>query len=449
MRPHGPRRIVLSVAALVGIVALGLGINSDMHTRSQLRQAQASLSSARSKLQLTLRSLSTDVKELKRTTGQRDTLQSELTTTSDELASAEASLSTSKAGLSAAQNSLASQGIDIAILNTCLAGVEQALNQIAVGDNTGAVNSISGVSTSCHALQAEGKGGPVFPFDFPDPDVIRVGGTYYGYATNSAGGNIQTVQSTDLTHWTLVGNALPRLPQWARAGDTWAPGVFGLGGRFLLYYAAVDAASGKECVSVAVAPDPQGPFVDGSVAPLVCQLDLGGSLDPSPFLDATGTPYLVWKSQGVRGQVPAIWSQQLTADGTALAGQSPRILVQPTQSWEGGIVEGPFVVPWSGRYYVFYSANNWNSPDYAIGVAICQGPTGPCSKLLDHALVASQGAFSGPGGPSLFTDSQGELWIAFHGWLPTAVGYPNSRFLFLRPVTFDANLPVVASAPNP
>jgi beta-xylosidase len=158
---------------------------------------------------------------------------------------------------------------------------------------------------------------------------------------------------------------------------------------------------------------------------------------------------LVWKSQGVPGQVPAIWSQQLTADGTALAGESPRILVQPTQSWEGGIVEGPFVLPWSGRYYVFYSANNWNSADYGIGVAVCQGPTGPCSKPLDHALVASQGAFSGPGGPSLFTDSQGGLWIAFHGWLPTAVGYPNSRFLFLRPVTFDANMPVVASAPTP
>jgi len=113
------------------------------------------------------------------------------------------------------------------------------------------------------------------------------------------------------------------------------------------------------------------------------------------------------------------------------------------------VIEGPFVLPWSGRYYLFYSANNWNSSNYAIGVAICQGPTGPCSKPLDHSIVVSQGAaMSGPGGPSLFTDTRGKLWIAFHAWLPSAVGYPNSRLLFLRQVTFTDNLPVVQSLPS-
>ena len=142
----------------------------------------------------------------------------------------------------------------------------------------------------------------------------------------------------------------------------------------VLYCAVVDGLTGKECISVAVAADPQGPFVDNSTAPLECQLDLGGSIDPSPFLDASGTPYLVWKSQGATGQPSAIWSTQLTADGIGLVGSAAQILVRPSQSWERGVVEGPSMLLWSGRYYLFYSANNWDSANYAIGVATCPGP---------------------------------------------------------------------------
>ncbi|HVA04706.1 MAG TPA: family 43 glycosylhydrolase [Acidimicrobiales bacterium] len=437
---------------MAGIAALALlttGLLSDLHVRSELRQARSSLKATRSRLGITLKRLSSAEASLTSTTGERDTLQLALNNTSRELSAAEASLASTQGSLANANTGLAFQGIDITTLNTCLAGVEQALNQIAVGDQNGAVTSISAASSSCQTLQGQSRGGAVFPFDFPDPDVIRVGSIYYGYATNSAVGNIQMIQSTDLIHWTVDGNALPHLASWALPGYTWAPGVFELNGTFVLYYAAVYGLTGKECISVAVAADPRGPFVDSSTTPLVCQLDLGGSIDPSPFVDAAGTPYLTWKSQGAKGQAPTIWSQQLSADGTTLVGQAPTALLQASQGWEAGVVEGPSMLPWAGRYYLFYSANNWNSANYAIGVAVCQGPTGPCSKPFDHSIVVSQGtAMSGPGGPSLFTDTQGGLWIAFHAWLPSAVGYPHSRLLYLRQVTFTNYLPVVQSTPK-
>ena len=442
--PSRLRRMVVLVGAVVGTSVLGSGIASDLHVRSELRQARSTLEFIRMHLALTVSKLSSVESTLNMTTSQRDALQVDLTTTSQELATAKASLSTTQAGLSNANKSLASQGVDIAKLNTCLGGVERALNQIAVGNNSSAVASISGVSSSCQSLQT-GTGGSVYPFDFPDPDVIRVGNVYYGYATNSAAGNIQLIQSSDLVHWTVDGDALSHLASWAHSGYTWAPGVFELNGTFVLYYAAVDGLTGKECISVAVAAGPQGPFADDSKAPLECQLDLGGSIDPSPFLDASGTPYLVWKSQGTIGERSAIWSQQLTADGTGLAGSASQILVRPSQSWEGGVVEGPFMLIWSGRYYLFYSANNWDSANYAIGVATCQGPTGPCSKPLDHTLLESQEGMAGPGGPSLFADQDGRLWMAFHAYLPTAVGYPNSRLLFLRRLSFADNVPLVQS----
>ncbi len=132
------------------------------------------------------------------------------------------------------------------------------------GDNAKAANDISVVSDACTELAGGTKSGLVYPFDFPDPDVILVGQTYYAYATNSVAGNIQIIDSTDLEHWTAVGNALPHLPSWAIKGSTWAPSVTQIGGQYDLYYAVDPMASATECISVATAASPQGPFTDTS-----------------------------------------------------------------------------------------------------------------------------------------------------------------------------------------
>jgi hypothetical protein len=38
--------------------------------------------------------------------------------------------------------------------------------------------------------------------------------------------------------------------------------------------------------------------------------------------------------------------------------------------------------------------------------------------------------------------------MAFHAWVPGAVGYPNSRDLYLRPVDLSGAVPSIA-APGP
>lgn len=410
-------------------------------TRAALRRAQAGLQATRTRLTGVLAELASTRAALVRTTDRSGVLQTALTHTAAELNAANANLTSARTG-----DFL--QGLSVVALNSCLAGVEQALNAASTGNTNGAVAAISSVADSCQALEgASGDaGGPVYPFDFPDPDVIRVGSTYYGYATNSAGGNIQIVSSPDLTHWSPLGNALPQLPGWADAGASWAPGVIGLAGRYVLYYSVVEESSGDHCISVAVAATPQGPFTDSSKSPLVCQRNLGGSIDPSPFVAPDGTAYLVWKSQGTGSQPPTIWSQPLNPSGTSLAAAPPRALLQPGPAWEGGVVEGPAMLVSGGEYLLFYSANDWNSASYAIGVAECQGPSGPCTRR-SGPLLASQSAFAGPGGPSLFTDPSGGLWMAFHAWRPRAVGYPNSRLLFIRRLSLSSGWPVVGSAP--
>jgi hypothetical protein len=104
------------------------------------------------------------------------------------------------------------QGAGIDTLQTCLGGVKNAFSQITAKNNTQAAKDISAVSGACTQLAGGTSTGLVYPFDFPDPAVILEGQTYYAYATNSVAGNIQIIDSSDLSHWTAVGNALPSLP---------------------------------------------------------------------------------------------------------------------------------------------------------------------------------------------------------------------------------------------
>ena len=56
--------------------------------------------------------------------------------------------------------------------------------------------------------------------------------------------------------------------------------MYAHGDGYIAYYTTADTASKRQCVSRAVAPSPVGPFVDDSTGPLICQSELGGTIDP-------------------------------------------------------------------------------------------------------------------------------------------------------------------------
>src|SRR5688500_10621901 len=45
---------------------------------------------------------------------------------------------------------------------------------------------------------------PVLNIDFPDPDLLKVGDTYYAYATGAGPTNIQMARSKDLVKWDVL-----------------------------------------------------------------------------------------------------------------------------------------------------------------------------------------------------------------------------------------------------
>ena len=285
---------------------------------------------------------------------------------------------------------------------------------------------------------------PVFSADFPDPFVFNAGGVYVAMATNANGPNIQIVSSADLKNWVLHRDALPSLPPWAVEGRTWAPSMVKTSAGYVLYYTARHRTGGINCIGRAFGPTPYGPFADRNPIPLVCQSGYrNGSIDPSPYVDKYGRPWLLWKSEGTAGIEPTrIWSRPLRYDGLEFEGPAFELL-RTDQAWEGPIIENPSMVYAGGKLLLFYSGGRWQNETYAINWAHCHGPGGPCTKNLGP-WVRTTGPVVGPGGQEFFRSPNGKLWMSYHAWEAGKVGYPQGiRTLRIDRVIMKDGQPVL------
>lgn len=295
----------------------------------------------------------------------------------------------------------------------------------------------------------QARGPALCEWDFADPFVLPAGERYFAYATNARGCNVQVMESQDLRHWEHRGDALPELPRWAAPGRTWAPVVLArAGGSYVLYYTVAEPTADRQAIGAAVAHHPAGPFVDGSAGPLIYQRDAGGSIDPSPFVDGDGTAYLLWKCDANALNRPSsLWIGALSPDGLRLVGE-PTELLRHDRSWERPLIEAPAMLARGGAYYLFYSANWWESPSYAVGYATGPGPRGPFRKVTRRRawLVAGTDGV-GPGGQEFFTDAEGGLRMAYHAWAPGSVGYSGGgcRSLRIARISFVDGEPVASA----
>lgn len=295
----------------------------------------------------------------------------------------------------------------------------------------------------------------VYTFDAPDPFVLRDDDQYYAYTTNAGtpwGGvqHLPVLQSSDLATWHPVGDGFPNLPGWVQPGRTWAPSVSPSGDGFVLFYAAMERSSGRQCIGKARSRRPTGPFRDTRRGPVVCQRSLGGSIDPYLFQDRDGARYLLWKNDGnCCGLGVSLWGQRLGADDR-LTGR-PQRLLSYDRSWERPLIENPALVrspDRGGPYHLFYAANWYESASYATGLARCSSPLGPCRKITTNAPWHGSTAHAlGPGGAAFFTDTAGRNWMGLHGWArpPGLVGYAIGarRSLFIEKVDFSGTGPRV------
>ncbi len=299
---------------------------------------------------------------------------------------------------------------------------------------------------------------PVLRQNFPDPHLIRVDGTFYAFATNGSGRNVQTARSTDLITWELLPDAMPALPRWVRLSrpDVWAPEVIAIDDRYLLYYTARDKESGRQCIGVAVSDQPQGRYTHPSDTPLICQVDQGGSIDANPFRDEDGTLYLYWKNDGnCCGMATWLYVQELAPDGLSLVGE-PVQLTRNDRRWEGPVVEAPTMWRQNEEYVLFYSGNSYAGLEYAVGYAMCESPVGPCEEAEENPILKTlleRPPVIGPGHQTVVTDDQGQTWLVYHAWeVATSGTKTDRRFMWIDRLDWEDGRPVVrgpTTAPQP
>jgi Glycosyl hydrolases family 43 len=290
--------------------------------------------------------------------------------------------------------------------------------------------------------------------DAPDPFVLVDSPHEYLYTSNGSLTRFNVPSYTLETdgRWGDLRDALPRLPQWAIPGFTWAPDVRRVAGGWALYFtAAIKGASpSMECIGDAFGSSPLGPF-KASPRLFICQASHRGSIDPRTFVDPGGSLWMYWKSDdNANPNIPwttgngdtGIWAQRLSPDGRTLLGK-PKLILRPTLPWEGTIVEAPDMLFEQGRYWMFYSGGWFNSPGYAIGAARCASPIGPCAPTSARPLLESNSQGAGPGEPSVFENSAG-IWILYNPWASNDPRPTPNRPVVMARLGFTAVGPYVA-----
>jgi hypothetical protein len=301
---------------------------------------------------------------------------------------------------------------------------------------------------------------PAYNGDAGDPDVVESGGIYYAFSTGTALGNhIQALVDTSGTPtsgWqsytgTSSGStALANPPAWEQIDTQTSPGVFFYDNQWVMFYDAAQAGhasdTGFDCLSVAttatLSPGDAN-MTDDTTGPLLCQSNLGGAIDPSPFIDpVTNTPWLVWKSNDGGSTQPAgIWTEELDSTGTGfLPGTSPtQIFYNDTAAypWET-TVEDPSMAYLNGQFYLLFSGGVYTTASYSEGFATCASPTSTCVQTDPDQILSSYGTVAGPGGGSWFVDAAGQLWLAYGGWSSGCTNYScgGARRLFVTKAIF-------------
>lgn len=247
-----------------------------------------------------------------------------------------------------------------------------------------------------------------------DPTIFYDNGVYYLYGTGGdSNDGFRVYTSTDLKDWSgpagaSSGYALKKGDAFG-SGGFWAPQVFRYKGKYRMAYTA------DEFIAIAESDSPLGPFKQQKIAKLPATLK---QIDPFVFFDEDGKIYLyhVRLTEGNR-----LFVAELNEDLASIREHTLKECITAENGWENTanagwpVAEGPAVIKRNGKYYFFYSANDFRNIDYAVGYAVADSPYGPWVKykknpIMDRSLLK----WNGTGHGDLFRDADNKLRYVFH-----------------------------------
>jgi len=261
------------------------------------------------------------------------------------------------------------------------------------------------------------------PVPVADPVVLRFDGIYYLYGTygpNTHGG-VAVYTSTDLVHWEHRGFALAPGPDTWSKTNFWGGEVVFHDGRFLMFYTtspSPDPAAPLDMYLAAAASDsPLGPFTEVA-APLFQPPPGKQAIDQNLFIDDDGQGYLYFTF--VEHGRNVVYGARLTEDLLSMA-EEPVLCIAPEAPWESRpweghrVAEGAHMLKHGGVYYLFYCANHFLDPEYAIGYATSNGPLGPWERAPENPVLARTKHIAGPGNGAPVRSPDGKEWfLVYH-----------------------------------
>jgi arabinan endo-1,5-alpha-L-arabinosidase len=287
---------------------------------------------------------------------------------------------------------------------------------------------------------------PVFEQDAPDPSLVRAAdGNFYAYTSQSMYEeklvHAPILRSPDLVRWELVGDAMPRYPEWA-INDLWAPHIVLHDGTYYLYFSARQYGTGRMAIGVATATSPTGPFKEKG-APIVTGQRFY-AIDPMAFAAPNGRRYLYWGSDG-----SPIYGQELARDGLSVVGPRHELLRPSDRVEYERLIEGAWMLRHGRFYYLMYSGDDCCSDDarYAVGVARGPSPLGPFTKFRGNPILAANSTAWAPGHNATIRDGAGQDWIVYHARVR---GDPTDlRYLFIDRISWKDGWPQVNDGKGP
>ena len=240
----------------------------------------------------------------------------------------------------------------------------------------------------------------IFPGDYPDPTILRVGNDFY--MTHSSFTYFPALlvwHSTDLVHWEPVSRAV-------EDGDysIFAPDICKVDGKFYIYY---PTSKGENYV--VTADRPEGPWS----APV--KLDVGG-IDPGHVVAEDGNRYLYTNNGFVT---------PLTPDGLAAAGRPKKVYDgwQFPEEWEteGFWLESPKLFKRGDWYYLVTAEGGTAGPptSHMVVVARSKSALGPWENSPHNPLVHTYSAdetWWSKGHGTLVDDARGNWYVVYHAY---------------------------------
>lgn len=292
--------------------------------------------------------------------------------------------------------------------------------------------------TTCGFGQSTRKiiSNPILPGYFADPSVVKVGDTFYIYATCDPWGanELAVFETKDFINFDRKHINWPTKKACTSptSGDAmvWAPSVVKApDGRFYMYISV-----GSE-VWAGTADHPLGPWrnLKQDNSPMISRNYFPGfhMIDAECFIDTDGQAYLYWGS-GLNWVNGKCFAAKLGKDMVSFVGKAMDITPP-------NYFEGPFMYKKNGTYYLMYSDGKAIDATYKVRYSTGKTPLGPWKEGVNSPILATSADSTtyGPGHHTVFTE-KGQSYILYHRIFPQKEDYVL-RQLCLDSLNFDLN----------